>query len=146
MSVSNNSSGFSFQEFWKRQKANMDSIANNAIYRINASFERITHLATITNKWVNRVAEGSALAAGIQEMLVGIQMAQMGVAAASLTIKSAAAFATGHAGLGAYLAILAGDMYTEMIFLTAQREAAKEAKAQAEGRAKATKEWRKTYN
>ena len=147
MSVSSDDlSSFSFAEFWKRQKSNMDSVASNAIYRINASFERISHITSIMNKWTQRVLEGSALAAGVQELLVGIQMAQMGVAATSLSIKSAAAFATGHPGLGAYLAVLAGDMYGEMIFLTAQRESAKAAKNEAEVQAAAVKTWRESYN
>jgi len=145
----NTEASLSFDKFWAKQKKNIDSLMTDFQYRLAARWGEIVHMTSIINKWTQRVAQGTVEAAGIQQLMVGVQIAQMGVAITMLTGQAAAAFLSplpGARAYGLYLMSLAGDMTMELIFLTTQREAAKAAKHQAESQAAAIKKWRESYN
>lgn len=140
------SASFTFDKFWQKQKDNVDSLMDNFQYKLSARWGEVIHMSSIMNKWVQRAAEGTKLAAGMQEFLVGIQIAQMGVATTMLGIQAVAAFAGGHIAYGVYLSALAADMSFEMIFLISTKEAAKQAKIESAAQGEAVKNWRMSYN
>jgi len=114
--------------------------------KMNNAWSQVVHMSAIINKWVQRAAQGTQVAAGLQSLLLGIQISQMGAAATMLTIQASAAYATGHFGRATFLGVLAADMTMEMVFLTSQRVSADQARIEAKLQGDAVKAWRNSYN
>lgn len=136
----------SFNKFWRKQEDAAKAYHEDQNARVMETWAMVSHITSITNKWVQRAAQGTAVAAQMQKVLINIQIGQMAASAAMLSIQSAFAFGAGDIGRGIFLATLAADMTLEINFLITQRTAAEQAKAQSEQQAAAVKSWRESYN